>query len=142
VAGSVAGPNDKVPFAKADGTCDTSTGPASTVGVYRIHNFIEVHYPRQLNDCSACHINGSETHVPNPTQAVGVTFDAGAAPWGNQLDDALIGPSAQSCFTCHQSGDPLAQWNLQVHATGEGRGWYPTVFTNGRQTLIDAVKLP
>jgi hypothetical protein len=67
---------------------------------------------------------------------VGVTVNAGAAPWGNQLDDVLTGPTAASCMTCHQSSDPLTQSILSSHAFD--MGWWPSTFTNGRQTLIDA----
>jgi OmcA/MtrC family decaheme c-type cytochrome len=121
------------PTVNADGTCNTTT--ASTDGTWRIHNFIEVHYPQSLGNCSACHVPGS-VKIPNPTQAVAVTTDAGAAPWSNQLDDVLMGPSAASCMSCHQSGDPSAQFGLRIHAYGQG--WVPTTFENGRQTLIDA----
>ena len=70
------------------------------------------------------------------SKAVGVTVDAGAAPWGNQLDDVLMGPTAASCMSCHQSGDATTQFYLRTHAYGQG--WLPTTFVNGRQTLIDA----
>jgi OmcA/MtrC family decaheme c-type cytochrome len=139
VAGSVAnGTSDRVPTVNGDGTCNTTTGPLSTGGVWRIHNFIPVHYPRALNDCSACHADGWEPSFPDATKAVGVTFDAGAAPWYTLNDDALIGPSAASCMTCHQSGDPQTQYFLRQHAYDNG--WTPSVFPNGRQTLLDAVK--
>jgi hypothetical protein len=39
-------------------------------------------------------------------------------------------------MTCHQSGDPLTQSILRSHAFDQG--WWPAVFPNGRQTLIDA----
>ena len=59
VYGSVAnGTSDRVPTVNTDGTCNTTTGPLSTAGVYRIHNFVPVHYPRSLNECGACHADG------------------------------------------------------------------------------------
>ena len=121
----------------ATGTqCDT----ANTTAVTKNHNFIEIHYPRALNDCMACHVDGS-VQIPDPAQAVAVTYnDAGADPWAAQLDDVLMGPSTASCMSCHASGDSATQFGLRTHAYGQG--WVPTTFENGRQTLIDAVTLP
>ena len=48
-------------------------------------------------------------------------FDAGAAPWGGQLDDVLLGASAASCMSCHQSGDPAVQFGLQFEAAAAHR---------------------
>jgi OmcA/MtrC family decaheme c-type cytochrome len=127
-----------VPEANPDGTCKTTGLAASTDGTWRVHNFIEIHYPRALNACGACHVPGSVDRMPNPRLAVGVTeTDAGAAPWGNAQDDVLVGPAAASCMSCHQAGDPLTQWQLRKHAYDAG--WWPTSFQGGRQTLIDAV---
>jgi OmcA/MtrC family decaheme c-type cytochrome len=122
----------------ADGTCNTS-GPASTGGTWRAHNFIEVHYPQPLNNCGACHADGWTPSLPNPNVAVAVTLDPGVtvttAP-NTPNDDVLIGPAAQSCMTCHQSGDVFTQFGLRSHAYQNG--WAPTTFPNGRQTLLDA----
>jgi OmcA/MtrC family decaheme c-type cytochrome len=120
------------------GICVTPA-PASTAGTWRTFNEIVVHYPRQLGDCSACHVDGWEPAVPSPLEAVAVTDNAGAAPWANQLDDLLMGPAAASCMSCHQSGNPWTQYGLREgHAYDNG--WTPAAFPQGRQTLIDAVK--
>ena len=137
VYGSVAnGTSDRVPTVNTDGTCNTTTGPLSTVGVYQVHYFIEVHYPRPLSDCGACHADGWVPAAVDATKGVAMTVDAGAAPWGNQLDDVLMGPTTASCMSCHQSGDPTTQFGLRIHAYGQS--WVPGTFENGRQTLIDA----
>jgi OmcA/MtrC family decaheme c-type cytochrome len=135
VAGSVAGPNDKVPVI-TNGVCDTSGGPASTVGVYRVHNFIEVHYPRALNDCAACHVGGTERSLPDPKEAVAVTVDMGGGTASNLLDDVVKGPAAASCMSCHQYGNATLKFQLNEHAFDNG--WWPSAFPNGRQTLLDA----
>jgi len=116
--------------------CDT----ANTTAVTKTHNFIEVHYPRPLNDCSACHVDGWSPSTVDPRQGVAVTFDAGGTTYGNQLDDVLLGPTAASCMSCHQSGEFITQFGLRKHAYEQG--WTPSVFANGRQTLLDAVTLP
>ena len=56
---------------------------------------------------------------------------------GNTLDDTVMGPAAAACMTCHQSGDTGTQNALRAHAYQNG--WVPQVFTNGRQSIIDAV---
>ncbi|HQR30141.1 MAG TPA: hypothetical protein PLL32_07005, partial [Anaeromyxobacteraceae bacterium] len=97
-----------------------------------------VHYPQGLNNCYACHASTWVPKAVDPAKGVAMTPDPGVAPWGNQLDDVLMGPTAASCMSCHQSGDFMTQFNLRIHAYGNG--WVPTVFENGRQTLIDAVQ--
>ncbi len=138
VYGSVAnGTTHRVPTVNGDGTCNTTTGPLSTDFVYQIHNVILVHYPRALNDCGACHADGWKPAAVDGGKGVAVTVDAGVAPWGDQLDDVLMGPTAASCMSCHQSGVPTRQFYLRTHAYGGG--WVPTTFEAGRQTLLDAV---
>jgi OmcA/MtrC family decaheme c-type cytochrome len=115
---------------------DTALDGTAQAATTRNHNEIVVHYPRALNDCNACHADGWQMSTPNPTLSMPVTLDAGAAPWGGQLDDVLLGATASSCMSCHQSGDPAVQFGLSVHAYGNG--WIPGAFENGRQSIIDA----
>jgi OmcA/MtrC family decaheme c-type cytochrome len=125
------------PVANPDGTCGTPV--ASSDGTWRPHRVVEVEYPRALNDCGACHVAGAVDGLPDPTMAVGVTFDTGASTTYNVLvDDVLMGPSAASCMSCHRSGDAATQSALQNHAGFFG--WDPAVFPDGRQTLIDAAQ--
>jgi OmcA/MtrC family decaheme c-type cytochrome len=127
------------------GLCDTTTGPILAAGapMWQTHNVILVEYPRPLNQCEACHTGTSAQNLPDPTKAVAVTTNVGAlgvgAVNGNQLDDTLIGPSTQSCMTCHQSGDTLGQGQLRAHAYQNG--WTPAVFGNGRADLLNFVEI-
>ncbi|MBI5069336.1 MAG: hypothetical protein HZB56_13965 [Deltaproteobacteria bacterium] len=132
------------PSAATGTQCDTT----NTTAVTKNHNFIEVHYPRALNECYACHDDtpagpgGPPRWVistVDPTKAVAVTVAPGASS-PSQLDDVLQGPNATSCMSCHQSGDFVTQFGLRMHAYDQG--WTPSIFTNGRQTLIDAIRLP
>jgi OmcA/MtrC family decaheme c-type cytochrome len=121
-----------------------------TYGTARSHNEIVVHYPRELSDCGACHVDGFDQFAGQAT-AMPVTVDAGTlspvpggyagtnAFWGTQTDDQLMGPAAASCFSCHQSRDAITQASLRQHAYGFG--WTPASFTGGRQALIDYVTL-
>ncbi len=127
----------KEPLRNADGTCGESTVAATAT--WRPHRVVEVEYPRALNDCSACHIK-ADPGLPNPTKAVAVTVDTGAAPYNDQVNDVLMGPATASCLSCHGSNDPMMELGLRTHAYGNG--WTPQVFENGRQTLLDAVVLP
>lgn len=138
VYGSTAG--GKVPAADAAGACRPDAELVdSTDGTWRPHRVIEVHYPRALNDCSACHVE-SDPGLPDPSRAVAVTYDTGASPYNDLVNDVLMGPSTATCLSCHQSADPMTEFGLRVHAYG--RGWVPATFENGRQTLIDAVTAP
>jgi OmcA/MtrC family decaheme c-type cytochrome len=94
-------------------------------------NFYKPTYPRPFNDCLACHDPDFET-IPDQSQAVATTFNAGAAPWANQLDDTLGGPATTACTTCHQSS-PTAGHAYQ-------NSWTPQTFPNGRQTVLDAAQ--
>lgn len=131
VAGSSA--SGKVPV--EGGSCDAASNANSTDGTWLPHSFINVHYPRPLNDCAACHVNDSEKSFPDAKKAVAVTVDMGASV-ANLLDDVVKGPSAASCMTCHQYGTATTKAALNKHSYDNG--WWPAAFTNGRQTLIDA----
>jgi OmcA/MtrC family decaheme c-type cytochrome len=136
VFGSIASGNVPAPD-PVTGACLTTGLVPSTDGTWQIHNVALIHYPQALNRCGACHADGWTPKAVDGSKGVAVTVDAGAAPWGNQLDDVLMGPTAASCMTCHQSGDPTTQFYLRTHAYGGG--WVPTTFESGRQTLLDAV---
>jgi len=121
----------------------TGTGPNTEVvngvqykQVYRVHNLYHPTYPRLLNDCRACHVaNGY--NVPDQAKAVATTLDTGAS-FSDQKDDTLLGPGAAACMSCHQSDSETVQQTLRDHAARNG--FYPQVFPNGRQDVMDAVK--
>jgi len=98
------------------------------------HNFHAPTYPRAVNDCAACHVEGFDT-VPDQAIAVATTIDAGTIDagttnvWKNKLDDTLQGASAAACTSCHNSTD------ARGHAYQNG--WTPQTFPNGRQTILD-----
>lgn len=135
IFGSTPAAGEREPVVGAGGACDTTTGPLAT-NAWQIHNVILVHYPQSLANCNACHADGWAPSTVDAKKGVAVTVDAGAAPWGNQRDDVLLGPTAASCMSCHASGDPAVEFGLRIHAYGFG--WIPTAFPEGRQTLIDA----
>jgi OmcA/MtrC family decaheme c-type cytochrome len=103
--------------------------PAVATGVgCQPFNLYHPTYPRETNDCAACHVAGFDT-VPDQAKAVATTLDAGKTPWNNQLDDTLQGASAAACTSCHQSTD------AKGHAYQNG--WVPSTFEKGRQTILD-----
>jgi OmcA/MtrC family decaheme c-type cytochrome len=109
------------------------SNPAGTNpdGTTRTHNLYIPTYPRYLKDCQACHgTKLGSNYLPDQAKSVATTIDAGVAPWGNQLDDKLMGTGAATCVSCHTGA--------QAKAHASQNGWAPTVFPEGRQTIIDA----
>jgi OmcA/MtrC family decaheme c-type cytochrome len=95
------------------------------------HNFHAPTYPRGLYDCAACHVEGVDL-LPDPTKAMATTVEAGAPPFGDQINDVLEGVQTNSCVTCHADGF------AKNHAYQNG--WVPQAFPDGRQTIIDSVR--
>ncbi|MBT8089720.1 MAG: hypothetical protein KJO01_05880 [Gammaproteobacteria bacterium] len=93
------------------------------------HNFHAATYPRALNACTACHTEDF-TVIPDQTEAMATTTEAGSEEWANQLDDVLQGAGTTACITCHKDGASKG------HAYQNG--WVPQEFPEGRQTIIDA----
>ncbi len=93
------------------------------------HVFHSPTYPRGLYDCAACHVATVDL-FPDATKAMATTVEAGAAPFGDQLNDVLEGVHTSSCVTCH------ADSASKGHAYQNG--WVPQEFPEGRDTIIDA----
>ena len=95
------------------------------------HNFHSADYPRALNACAACHTEDFAV-MPEQTQAMATTLDAGSEDWADQLDDVLQGATTTACVTCH------ADSATKGHAYQNS--WEPQAFPEGRQTIIDAAE--
>jgi OmcA/MtrC family decaheme c-type cytochrome len=98
-------------------------------GVVTNHNFHSADYPRALNACTACHVEGLPVQ-PDQAQAMATTVEAGSEVWEDQLDDVLQGATTTACVTCHSDSA------TKGHAYQNG--WAPQEFEEGRQTIIDA----
>jgi OmcA/MtrC family decaheme c-type cytochrome len=94
------------------------------------HNFHSATYPRSLNECTACHTDDFMV-VPDQTQSMATTVEAGSTEWLNQIDDVLQGAATTACVTCHADGASKG------HAFQNS--WTPQAFPEGRDTIIDAV---
>jgi len=110
-------------------TNDDGTYPTVTC---QTHNLYHPTYPRAANDCAACHLSTFDDWMVDQTKGVATTLDAGTLPWNNQLDDVLQGANTAACTSCHQRAPAAGHANQN--------GWVPSVFPNGRQTIIDAAK--
>jgi hypothetical protein len=118
-----------VPGVDTLGNIVFGSDPASTNKCQQ-HNFYTPTYPRETNDCAACHVATFDV-IPDQSKAVATTLDAGSTTWQNQIDDTLQGASAAACTTCH--------WHQSTDAKGHAytNGWVPQTFENGRQTILD-----
>lgn len=120
--GTSTGETDKKLVYGADPAAATAMQP---------HYFVTAHYPRQLSDCSACHVS-TFARTPDQSKAVATTINAGSAPWDNQLDDTLQGAAAAACTSCHQSA------SVKAHASQNG--WVPTTFNQGRKSILEQTR--
>ncbi len=93
------------------------------------HIFHSPTYPRGLYDCAACHVATVDL-LPDPKVAMATTVEAGAPPFGDQLNDVLQGVQSSSCVTCHADSASKGHANQN--------SWAPQAFPEGRQTIIDA----
>ncbi|MDD2734420.1 MAG: hypothetical protein PHF56_10805 [Desulfuromonadaceae bacterium] len=118
------------PGASADKTLVYGGDPAVAAAM-QPHNFLTAHYPRNLNDCSACHPS-TFSSIADQSKAVATTVNAGAAPWDNQLDDTLMGATTAACTGCHRSDI------VKLHT--EKEGFIASILEAGRQTIIDLFK--
>jgi OmcA/MtrC family decaheme c-type cytochrome len=106
-----------------------SDADTATSRLCQPHNFHAPTFPRGLYDCAACHVATVDL-LPDPTLAMATTVEAGAPPYGDQLNDVLQGVQTTSCVSCH------ADSATKGHAYQNG--WVPQEFPMGRQTIIDA----
>jgi OmcA/MtrC family decaheme c-type cytochrome len=119
------------PGASADPIPVYGSDPAAS-SANQPHNFYSPTYPRAMDDCAACHVEGFGV-IPDQSKAVATTIDAGSTTWSNQNDDVLQGAGAAACTSCHQDS------SSKGHAYQNG--WDPQAFPEGRKTIIDqAVK--
>ena len=93
------------------------------------HNFHAPTYPRALNDCAACH-TADFMVIPDQTESMVATVDAGSTVWEDRVDDVLQGAATTACITCHKDS------GTRGHAYQNS--WVPQEFPEGRQTIIDA----
>lgn len=93
----------------------------------------KVDYPRPLQDCTACHFEGTYG-VADQSKTVAVSMTSGI-DFADQDTDTLIGPATATCFSCHQSGDKKVQAQLRAH--GYQNSWVPSVFPGGKEDVLE-----
>lgn len=100
-----------------------------------LHREIVVKYPRPLQDCGACHVDGSENALPDQRRKMAVTTDVFSPELG-QAGHALLGAQAASCASCHQV---LRPWDEAYRAWWHvfDWGWMPDTFPEGRRSIIE-----
>ncbi len=76
-----------------------------------VNNFNSVGFPNELNNCAACHVNGSEA-LPLPETNLNVSDPRGWIP--------SAGPAAAVCSGCHVSKAAASHFLLNSSQLGEG----------------------
>lgn len=75
-----------------------------------VNQFNEVGFPGKRNNCSMCHVNGSE-QLPLPATASKVVNARGPIP--------LMGPATAACTSCHTSMSAASHALINTSALGE-----------------------
>jgi OmcA/MtrC family decaheme c-type cytochrome len=115
-----------------NGASTNDDGSYPTVAC-QVHNLYHPTYPRAANDCAACHEADFDEWMVDQTKGVATTLDVGGTTdYTVQTDDVLQGANTAACTSCHKDAPSTGHANAN--------GWVPTVFPNGRQTIIDAAK--
>jgi OmcA/MtrC family decaheme c-type cytochrome len=100
---------------------DVRENPFVAYGFSGGHDFSAITYPRPVNDCSACHMDGTynlplgdvlgTTTTANATRISG-GYVPGVAAAMDPTDDNKISPEAAACVSCHDSA--LAMDHMSV----------------------------
>ena len=95
------------------------------------HTWTLIHYPRPMNECTACHFDSppgqkDPFEAPDQTKAVALTIDPGTS-FPSQADDIVIGPGAGACTACHAT-------TSFVHATTSPMGYKANVT---KESMLD-----
>lgn len=86
------------------------------------HDYRDVTYPQAINNCTACHEQG--TYYPAPATARSVTVNTGAdrSDW---RDDVALTPNAAACWGCHQAAPDFIAIPTRAHIEQNG-GYIPS----------------
>jgi OmcA/MtrC family decaheme c-type cytochrome len=79
----------------------------------------KITYSKSIMDCSACHIDGTESFPVDNTKRLGVIGN----DWKVEYDNGTGGvtsPNAAVCYSCHQLDDTLDDNTVKAHMTVEG----------------------
>lgn len=80
-------------------------------GTVNVFDTTVVHYPGELKNCNACHVNNS-FQLPLNTNVLATTIDSGADKT-DPSDDVVISPQAAVCSSCHD--DATAKTHMEMN---------------------------
>ncbi|WP_290577744.1 OmcA/MtrC family decaheme c-type cytochrome [Ketobacter sp.] len=78
-------------------------------GTEHVYDESSVHFPGELNNCNACHVNNSY-ELPLHASVLATSVDSGA-DLADRSDDTLVSPQAAVCASCHD--DAVAQSHME-----------------------------
>lgn len=120
------------PTAYAPGQLVFGSDPPTNI----THYLKKVNFPNRLNNCTACHIDGSYG-IPDQSKALAISVDSGVSG-ADQTDDRLMSPASAACMSCHQSSNSAEQAALRGHASQFS--WEPQVIEGGKQAVLEAAQ--
>ena len=114
----------------ADGKSRVFGSDPDATDACEVHNYHNPTFPRNVNECTACHVEGFAV-IPDQAVAMANTIEVGGTDdYSNQLDDVLQGAATTACVTCH--------YNSAARGHAYQNSWTPQDFPMGRQSIIDA----
>ena len=99
------------------------------------HDYRDITYPQAINNCTACHEEGTYYPVSYTRRSVTINTGADLANW---RDDVALTPNAAACWSCHQAAPDFIAIPTRAHIEQNG-GYIPSpTDTSVTKEMIEA----